>query len=324
MNTEGSMQSYTHFTLTERESLSKLRAQGLSNGQIAKILGRDKSSIGREIKRNGNKNGTYRELKATILYLRRRKKCRRRRRLESDESLRQYVEEKLKKTWTPEMITARWKVANPAAKLSATTIYAAVKKGRLSADISARTHLRRRAKRKSGTRGKATIKPAHTIHDRPEEAEKRLRLGDIEGDTVSGAIGKGAVLTLVDRKSRFLYATLLKSRDSDLTKAAIKTIIEGKDIKSITLDKGSEFARHQDIEDETNVIIYFADPHSPWQRGTNENTNDILRFFYPKGTDFHEVTETELQDTVTLINNRPKKCLDWLSPLEFLSSTCCT
>ena len=317
------MQSYTHFTLEERESLSKLLDQGIGNNKIAKILGRNKSSVSREINRNKNKNGTYQQTSATISYIKRRKKCRKKFRLES-EDLRQFVIEKLKAYWSPEQIVARWKKANPKSKLSAATIYTSVRNKRLSSEISPKTHLRRRGKRKSGTLNKPTIKPLHTIHDRPEEANNRLRLGDVEGDTLSGAIGKGAVLTMVDRKSRILYARLLKSRDSSLTKRAITETIESKDLKSITLDRGSEFAKFQEIEDENKIPIYFCDPHSPWQRGTNENTNDILRFFFPKGTNFHEVTEEELQEIVTLINNRPRKCLNWLSPLEFLTAKCCT
>lgn len=141
---------------------------------------------------------------------------------------------------------------------------------------------------------------------------------------MGGAIGKGCVLTLVDRKSRMLYTDLRRGHGSEEGKQSIMRTVEGKSILSLTLDRGSEFAKFKEIEKGTGITIYFADPHSPWQRGTNENTNDILRFFFPKGTNFYQVTNQQLQQVTTLLNNRPRKCLNWLSPLEFISTKCCT
>ena len=146
---------------------------------------------------------------------------------------------------------------------------------------------------------------------------------------MSGAIGKGCLVTLVDRRSRMLYAAKSHSRDSQLIEDAFKISLDGVDVKSITLDNGSEFSRFAEVEKNHDCTVYFADPHSPWQRGSNENINGLLRFFFPKGTNFHEVSDDDINSVISLINNRPRKCLDWLSPVEFLnvlnfSELCCT
>jgi IS30 family transposase len=315
------MQSYHHFTLTERESLRISIAEGKGIRQIAKELGRSPSSISREISRNKNKDGSYHPWRATTLYIIRRKESRRRLILESNADMRQCVLDGLAKFWSPEIIAQRWKMENPNGKLSHHTIYSAIKNNRLEG-ISKKTHLRRKGRRKNSHQS-ATIHPEHSIHDRPDIIEQRERLGDWEGDTVYGAIGKGLLVTCVDRKSRYLAASLLNSRAVNETKEAVIQALEGLDVKSLTLDNGSEFAAFKELEQELEAPIYFADPHSPWQRGSNENMNDLIRFFFPKGTNFHLVDQNVLDSVLSLINNRPRKCLGWLSPIEFLSK-CCT
>ena len=174
----------------------------------------------------------------------------------------------------------------------------------------------------------STIHPVHTIHDRPEIVETKIRLGDFEGDTVYGGVAKGCVVTLVDRKSKLLTAAISVNREKENIRNAFLRAFSLMEfdipVETITLDNGSEFADFLNIEADLNTTIYFADPHSPWQRGLNENTNDIIRFFFPKGTNFLNVSEEELQNVVHLINSRPRKCLGFLSPLEFLSKKCCT
>ena len=153
-------------------------------------------------------------------------------------------------------------------------------------------------------------------------------MGDFEGDTVYGGVGKGCAVTLVDRKSKLLVAAIASNREKETIRNAFLRAFALTEhsipIETITLDNGSEFADFVNIESDLQTTIYFADPHSPWQRGLNENTNDILRFFYPKGTNFLNVTEEEFQDVIHLINSRPRKCLGYLSPLEFLTKKCCT
>jgi len=308
------MSSYKHFTGEERQKIQESLNKGKKKSEIARELNRDRSSVGREIKRNENKKGTYNWWRATIKYMLRRRKCKRKLRLECVK-LRTFVIEGFGKRWSPEIITQRYKKENPGEKLSHNTIYRAVKSKELP-DITPQTHLRRRGKRKNAHNSQ-TIKPTHTIHDRPSEVESRERMGDLEGDTIYGGIGKGCLVTFVDRRSRMLYAAKSHSRDSKLIEDTFKTSLAGVNVKSITLDNGSEFSRFADIEINHHTTIYFADPHSPWQRGSNENINGLLRFFFPKGTNFHDISDDVVSSVISLINNRPRKCLDWLSPIEF-------
>jgi IS30 family transposase len=315
------MQSYQHFTLTERIKLSEKLKEGKGFGEITREMGRHKSSISREYHRNKNKDGKYHPWRATVMYILRRKRSVRKSRLE-DEEVRKFIISGLEQFWSPEIISERWKKKYPEKTLAYATIYRGIKKKRLPG-ISAKTHLRRRGKRKN-SHNTQTIHPVHTIHDRPLEAETRKRLGDLEGDTVYGGIAKGCLVTLVDRTSRFLYAALSSNRQKELIADAFSQALGDYKPKTITLDNGSEFADFLKIEKNLQTTIYFADPHSPWQRGSNENINGLIRFFFPKGTNFHAVTQDQLDSVVSLINNRPRKCLGWLSPLEFLFAKCCT
>ena len=131
-----------------------------------------------------------------------------------------------------------------------------------------------------------------------------------------GGVGKGFLVTQVDRKSRFLRAGLLAKRDASLTKAVICQLLKDVPVKSISLDNGSEFSEFKALEAELHTLVYFAEPHKPWQRGTNENTNGLLCFFFPKGCDFHAVSQEFVDSVVDLINSRPRKCLGWRSPAE--------
>lgn len=316
------MQPYQHFTLEERESLAAKLREGKSGRQIARDLGRSPSSISREIKRNWSKQESrYHAWAATIKYIVRRKACVRTPRL-ADETARHFVLAGLAQFWSPEIISARWKKEYPDSPLSHATIYRTLKRGQLSG-YTPKTHLRRRGKRKNSHHS-YTIHPIHTIRDRPAEVESRQRLGDLEGDTVYGAVGKGCALTLIDRTTRLLYAAKCASREKKLIVKAFEKALGSTHVESITLDNGAEFSDFAQIERNHKTTIYFADPHSPWQRGSNENINGLLRFFFPKGTDFHAISDYEFEHVVALINNRPRKCLGWLSPLEFIYSCRCT
>ena len=316
------MQPYTHFTLSERDSLRNFISEGKSLRAIAKELNKNVSSISRELKRNKNKDGTYNAYRGLSLYIHRRKRCVRKPRLLPELPLTQYIIEKLNIFWSPELITTMYKRNNPTEKLSFSTIYSYIKNCKLPT-ISTKNHLRRRGKhRNRGTF--TTIKPTHKIHERSADINDRLNVGDFEGDTVLGGVGKGCIATYFDRKSRYLVSQVMKDKSSQtLNKATIKAF-NGVRVNSITLDNGSEFARFKELETALNTTIYFADTHSPWQRGTNENGNDLLRFFYPKGYDFRKLPDDELAFVVDLLNDRPRKCLDYLSPKQVFFSKCCT
>lgn len=319
--------SYTHFTLEERESLLQFLQEGKNYSQIARELGRHRSTIKREVERNYSKTkNRYHPWRATILYMQRRKRCVRKHIVVKDSREYNYIKSCLELFWPPETIAEGGKAQG--IFVSCSTIYRAIRKG-IFGQLASRVYLRRRGKKyHSSSKNTCTIHPVHTIHDRPAIVETKERFGDWEGDTVYGAIGKGCLVTGVDRKSKLLIAARSPSRKQEDIRAAFSrafALMEADiPIETITLDNGSEFAAFLDMEKDLNTTIYFADPHAPWQRGLNENTNDLIRFFFPKGTNFLAVTDQEVAQVVNLINSRPRKCLGFLSPLEFVSKKCCT
>ena len=316
--------SYTHFTLEERKYLEELLGQNLSFRKIAKIMGRAPSTISREVKRN-KANYKPRNVKNKHWYnhwysyccyiYRRRVKCRQA--IQPDTEEWKFIIDGLNSFWSPETICGRWHRQFPERKkICVSTIYRYIKLRKFP-KITEKTHLRRRGK-KLLPRNSCynTIQPDRIIPEWPEEIRNRLRLGDFEGDTVHGGSGKGLLVTLVDRKSRYLRMGLLKSKNAKETRIVIERLLGGLNAKSISLDNGSEFAEFRELERNLNTTVYFAEPHKPWQRGTNENTNDIIRFYFPKGFDFRTVTDEDIQFVEDCINNRPRKCLDWRSPAE--------
>lgn len=310
------MLSYTHFTREERIKLGELKKKGKSIRAIARELGRSPSSVSRELRRNKNKNGGYHYWRATILYILRRRKCHPASRLAEGTEIRSYVEEKLALFWPPETIAACWNNDHPDDRISYSTIYRWLKKDLLTG-FSRKSHLRRRGKRiQTRNANYNTIHPDRLIEDWPEEIRMRSRIGDWEGDTVYGGVGKGFIATLVDRKSRFLASARILTRRPDETSAAIYKALHGLPVKSISLDNGSEFSLFRQMEEHFQVPIYFARPHAPWQRGSNENMNGLLRFFFPKGFDFRTLSDDELNKVIDLLNNRPRKCLGWKSPAQ--------
>ena len=315
-NTEVNILSYKHFTPEERKSLQQFVKIGLSIREIARRLDRSPSTISRELKRNCNRNGTYNYWRANILYIMRRRYGTPRRALKKNSHEWNYIVEKLKLFWSPEEIVERYFLETGKRMVCFSTIYRYIYRGEFS-KISAKKNLRRKGKRHFPRNSNYnTIHPDRIIPEWPEEIKGRIRIGDWEGDTVYGAVGKGLIVTLVDRKTRYLVAGKLENRKADLTSAVIKHLLNNLPVHSLSLDNGSEFSEFKELEKALNVPIYFAEPHKPWQRGTNENTNDILRFFFPKGTNFHAISDEEIAKVVTLINNRPRKCLRWRTPSE--------
>lgn len=318
--------SYTHFTLEERKCLQQLLAEGLSFRKIALILERSPSTISREVKRNRSKYPPrgksdnkywYNYWRAHNLYIRRRREQKRRVLMPGTPAW-EYIIAGLLAYWSPETICGRWHKDFPERKpLSVSTIYRYIKLNYFP-KISAKEHLRRKNKRiMTRNANYNTIQPDRTIPEWPEVICKRLRIGDWEGDTVYGGVGKGFIVTLVDRKTRRLKMGLLSVRSAEKTREVIEKLLDGLPVESISLDNGSEFGEFRKLEESLHTLVYFAEPHKPWQRGTNENTNDIIRFFFPKGFDFRTVTDEDIQFVEDLINNRPRKCLGWKTPNEF-------
>lgn len=313
------MMSYTHFTREERKSLQEFKKEGLSIREMARRLDRSPSSISREFKRNSNKDKTYNYWRAYCV-AKGRKHKNNRRKLHPGSKAWEYIIEKLEKFWSPEQIVMRYEKDYGKKPISVKTLYNYISRGEFP-KIKKKEHLRRRGKQKySRKTNNNTIHPDRIIPDWPEEIVTRSREGDWEGDSVLGAVGKGGVITLVDRKTRYLVAGLIADKSAQSAEKAIITSLTGMPVNSISFDNGSEFANFRAIEAKLHTLIYFAEPHKPWQRGTNENMNDVLRFFFPKGTDFTKVTDKQLQEVVDSINKRPRKCLGWLSPYEVLWS----
>lgn len=317
------MQSYTHFTLEEREKLLEYLNAGKSYRKIGELLGRSASSISREIRRNRNRNGKYNPWRANSIAIGRSRRKRGFHRLSEDTALGQYVRNKLDLYWSPECIASCWNLSHPEDRVGFATIYRWLKQKMLPG-YSRKTHLRRRGKKiQTRDANYNTIHPDRLIVDWPMSIQLRQEIGDWEGDTVYGGQGKGFLVTCVDRKTRFLAAAIVRSRRADETREAVLKALKDLPVKSLSLDNGSEFAEFRQLEKELDAPIYFAHPHAPWERGTNENMNGLLRFFFPKGCNFLELSEQYLQHVVCLINQRPRKCLGYRSPAELFFS-CCT
>lgn len=308
--------SHKHLTPKERESILFFLAQNCTITEIADMLGRNKSTISREVKRNSIDN-RYSPHEAQKLYKNRRKRCAPKIKL-MDSQLASAVAERLKLSWSPEQIVGRDKL-----NVSVPTIYRAFKSGLLSQKI--KIHLRRKGKpyRQRGVqerRGRLT--ECLSIEQRPVEVLERGRVGDWELDTVLGKQGTGGMVTSVDRKSRFLLAGKIKTKAAEEVTAVLNSTLAGKPVHTLTTDNGKEFAGHKTVSATLGVPMYFAHPHSPWERGTNENTNGLLREFLPKGLDFRKVSDEDILRAVDLINNRPRKCLCFKTPAEVFYDFC--
>ncbi len=309
--------SYTHFTTNEREMLLLFSDRGYSIREIGRRLNRSASSISRELRRNGRRDGSYSACQAQKAYQERRKQCVRKRKLD-DPALKEHVKEKLLKCWSPEQIDGRLKLEKAKVRISFATIYRAIHSGQLEVSKKClRRGGRKPSPHKEETRGR--LHGQKTIHERPRSADTRAWFGHWEGDTVRGAQGKGVVATFVDRRSRFLVACLMPDRRAKSLTDAMCTAFDRfpPSLKrSFTVDNGNEFFGYRDVEDRLKTKVFFADPYHPWQRGLNENTNGLLRQYFPKKCDFLAISAQDLQAVVDALNLRPRKCLGFRSPAE--------
>lgn len=309
------MRHYHHLTTEERENLLVLTAQGKGVREIARSLNRSASTISREIKRNSTKKG-YSALAAEKQYQKRRKKSKRKKRME-EEQTKTKVEKLLNTYWSPEQICERLKKEHAKVQIGTSTIYRALASGELAPEF--RRKLRRTFYKHRKKKGSGHLNIDYTIHDRPKSVESRIQFGHWESDTVRGFKSSGCVATHVERKSRFTVALKIPNRT---TKPFIDSAIgffsqlPKSRCRSFTVDHGKEFADHRRLSQALGCKVYFADPAAPYQRGTNENTNGLLRQFLPKGSDFSSLTQDILDSFVSLLNCRPRKCLGWKSPYE--------
>lgn len=305
----------SHLTSEERDRIAQLRHQRADQKEIARALGRCPSTISRELRRNGV-GGEYYAGQAQRQSERRRRERPLLRKME-DPEINQAVRSGLAQEWAPEQITGRIKQQDGDRGVSPQTIYAWIKQDSQREHWEAR--LRRRGKRPNRRKNTAPTPDAARIRNRPEVIEQRLRLGDFEGDTVQGPPGTGGLATLVCRKSRMTIVVKVQSKNADHVHEKIKQRLKELDeerCRSITFDNGTEFARCGRLEKHLGIQLYFADPGCPYQRGTNENTNGLIRQYFPKGTDFRDISHHEVRRVEILLNNRPRACLGFRTPNE--------
>jgi IS30 family transposase len=314
----------------EREEIAVGLAAGWSLRRIAVGLGRAVSTVSREVSRNQGWRGRYRAYGAQQLAVARARRPKPAK-LAVCTRLREVVQQGLTCGWSPEQIAARLGVDYPddaEMRVSHETIYQSLyvqSRGALRRELAAclRTGRALRKPRRHGRQRRSRLPGMVNISDRPPQVEDRAVPGHWEGDLIIGKAGKSAIGTLVERSSRFCLLVhlpyghdALEVRDGLLnTITALPDQLRG----SLTWDQGREMAHHRDISLAAGIDIYFCDPHSPWQRGSNENTNGLLRQYFPKGTDLSTHDAGHLDVVAALLNGRPRKTLGWATPAEVLT-----
>ena len=315
--------------LSEREEISRGVAEGRSMREIASSIQRAPSTVSREIGRHGGW-ATYRAAEADRRawdHARRPKPCR----LAVQGRLQKLVAQKLSLNGSPEQIAGWLKRRYPGTEgmqISHETIYRSlfvqargVLKKELVAHLRTRRMIRRSKKSRTRGQGRGQIIDAVSIRERPAEVEDRAVPGHWEGDLLSGS-NHTHIATLVERQSRFTMLVKVQSKDTrTVVRALAKQVqrLPAELRRSLTWDRGLEMAAHKEFSIATDVHVYFCDPQSPWQRGTNENTNRLLRQYFPKGTDLPVCSQADLNRTARQLNQRPRKTLAFRSPVEVLN-----
>lgn len=323
---------YAHLSAEERATIMIETDRGASLRSIARLLNRSPSTISREVARGCSPAGRYRATQAGRRYRERRRASVRRCKIVEGNWLWQWVRDGLcYRYWSPHQIAARLREMHPEdsdRQVSAETIYRAIyayPRGSLKAEMVA--SLRQAKPARGRRRTTAASAPGFVpeqlrIVHRPEAIEHRQLPGHWEGDFIKGTFNRSAVGTLVERKTRFV---VLCRMDGCTAQDALEGFTRqlGKMPaflrQSLTYDRGSEMACHRELAQRLKLNIWFADPHAPWQRGSNENTNGLLRQFLPKGTDLSALSQTALNDIARLLNGRPRQTLGWKTPEEVLS-----
>lgn len=325
------MGQYAHFTISDRNILEGMQFIGSAQKHIANATSKTEGAISYELKKNSCPDGSYSADYAEAQAKQRRKKSKPRVVL-ADSSVTEYIETKLPEGWSPEQISGRGKNENPPVEVSTESIYEYIYLPENSEkklwEYLRRSH-KRRKRRKLGrsSRKGCNIPNRVSIHKRPAIVDERSRLGDFEGDSIVGPRqgNDGALATFNDRKSGLvLIAKMERKSKAEMCKAAcqqLKRIPKAKR-HTLTLDNGTEFTCHEAISCATDIKTFFADPYSSWQRGSNENTNGLIRQYFPKGTSFKDVTQEDVEKIAHLLNNRPRKRLGYKTPYEvFFANT---
>lgn len=313
-------------TATEREEISRGLSAGISLRNIARGIGRTASTISREVARNGGPR-RYRAAEADAQAWSRAlrpKACK----LHENSRLQRFVALKLQQDWSPQQISGWLKDrfgGDDTMTISHETIYRSlfiqargVLKKELQTHLRTRRKMRRSKKASKDDQGRGQIVDAVSISERPAEVEDRAVPGHWEGDLISGA-RNSHIATLVERQSRFTMLVKVKGKDTQSVVAAVIKQVNKLPVelrRSLTWDRGTEMAQHATFTVATDVKVYFCDPRSPWQRGTNENTNGLLRQYFPDGTELSQFTQAQLNSVARRLNQRPRKTLAFRTPAD--------
>lgn len=315
---------HSHLSIDERETIGLLKAQGKSEREIGRVLGRSHTTIGRELENNTppvNK-GYYLAHKAQERAVQRRIQTHRRPRLKNA-VIREYVTSKLKMGWSPEQAAGRLPIDCPGQRVGFEAIYQYIYDE--SPDLIpylARSHRKRFPRGHSRKHRRSHIPERISLDERPGDVAQRTTIGHWEGDTMVSRKSKAALQVLVERRSRFAQLTRLNRKTAtEMTNAVISRIgvLPAEARQTITLDNGSENTEHLDITGAINTRAYFCAPFHSWEKGSVENLAGLVRRFFPKKTDFSLVTPQQIESVEWLLNNRPRKCLNYATPMEVLS-----
>lgn len=298
--------NYTHLTREERYQIYALKKAGHKPSEIADVLERSRSTISRELARNRGKRG-YRPKQAQRLAEERRAMNAR----TIDAATWQFVQDKLMQKWSPEQIS-------DFVPISPETVYQRIYADKRAGGVLWK-HLRcqkQRKKRYGKTDKRGVIPNRQSIEQRPAIVETRSRIGDWEADTIIGKNHRQAIVSIVERKTGFTLIRKVERKTAEAVSDAMIKLLKPHraNVHTITSDNGREFASHESISKKLKADFYFAHPYSSWERGTNENTNGLIRQYFPKNRDFTTVTQQEIDTTMEQLNNRPRKRLGFLSP----------
>lgn len=308
---------YHRLTQEERYQIYALKKEGLSQSAIARNIGKNKSTISRELKRNRGQKG-YRPKQAHKLYVQREKSKLKHIRLGKKQI--EYIEEKIQLKWSPVQISWRMEIEG-IKRVSHESIYQYLQKDKENGG-SLYKHLRHKSKKYKKRYGsndrRGQIANKCSIEDRPDIVDKKERIGDLEIDLVIGKDHKQALVTVVDRKSKFTIIKKIEHKKASTVKEAlIEMILPIKQwTHTITSDNGKEFSAFEEVSKVLNTDYYFCHPYSSWERGLNENTNGLIRQYFPKGSSFKEITQSQVIDVQNSLNYRPRKSLGFKTPFE--------
>jgi len=323
---------YRQLRPEERVLIAGMKLQGASMRAMAQVLGRPASTISRELRRNAMTDGGYDAQKAQIAHATRRRAARTPTKLDTRSVLWSAVMTMLSWKWSPQQIAATLRRVypdDPDFHVSHETIYTAIyahARGELRRELIAclRQGKSTRMPRSRGNDRRGQLPEMVSIHVRPPEINDRVIPGHWEGDLIKGSGNKSSVGVLVERSSRLVLLARMESATAEAALAAFTVKLNSiaqPMRQTLTYDQGKEMARHADLARATGVRVYFCDPHSPWQRGTCENTNGLLRQYLPKGTDLSIYTQDELDAIADSLNTRPRATHDWRTPLEVFRLT---